>query len=312
LLDGDKTEMKFIIKIFRIIIIFISINHLQAQDYEIKFDSLTASGWFGGDNHPDNIRNVASAQSILIKEAINLESFSFYFTTYFDSAMNASGSGHEVHLKLHIRDSLGTILKTEETVVPDTFTGGWVTWSGINLIINTPGKYIFSSYLVGGYDSVRVFTGQGCDLNSNYADGELYVKYITNDAGAEFWGDWSSHFWDANFWLKGSVIPTDVNDDAVLPDQFVLHQNYPNPFNPSTKIRFSIPAVETGHALSLQSVTLKVYNILGNEVAELVNEYKSPGVYEIEFDGSFLSSGVYVYRLEAGSKKTSKKFILMK
>jgi hypothetical protein len=104
---------------------------------------------------------------------------------------------------------------------------------------------------------------------------------------------------------------------------FVLEQNYPNPFNPTTKIRFSIPAVETGHAPSLQ-ISLIVFDILGREITTLVNEPKSPGTYEVEFSvGSFgnaqnLSSGVYFYTLSVGSNgraggfMESKKMVLLR
>ena len=83
-----------------------------------------------------------------------------------------------------------------------------------------------------------------------------------------------------------------------------LFQNYPNPFNPATIISYSIPETDL--------VTLKVYDVLGNEVATLVSENKPVGSYEIEFDGSELTSGVYFYRLQAGSFIETKKMILMK
>jgi sugar lactone lactonase YvrE len=85
---------------------------------------------------------------------------------------------------------------------------------------------------------------------------------------------------------------------------FVLEQNYPNPFNPTTKITYSV-AQEN-------QVVLKVYNLLGKEVATLVNEKKTPGFYELNFGGEKLPSGIYVYRLEAGSFSSSKKMILLK
>jgi hypothetical protein len=84
-----------------------------------------------------------------------------------------------------------------------------------------------------------------------------------------------------------------------------------NKFNPSTTINYSIP-VETRHAPSLQHVTLKVYDLLGREIASLVNETKSPGNYQVTFNGSSLPSGVYFYRLQAGSFNETKKLILMK
>jgi len=94
-----------------------------------------------------------------------------------------------------------------------------------------------------------------------------------------------------------------------FPTEYKLEQNYPNPFNPSTKIRYSIPTVGTRLALSVQ---LKVYDILGNEVATLVNEQKELGYYEVEFNATQLSSGVYFYRLQAGDFVQTKKMILMR
>jgi hypothetical protein len=95
------------------------------------------------------------------------------------------------------------------------------------------------------------------------------------------------------------------------PRDFSLSQNYPNPFNPSTKIKYTIPYVETHSDASLL-VTLKVYDVLGNEVATLVNEEKTPGEYEVEFDGINLPSGIYFYHLKAGDFIQTRKMILLK
>jgi ligand-binding sensor domain-containing protein len=96
-----------------------------------------------------------------------------------------------------------------------------------------------------------------------------------------------------------------------------LYQNYPNPFNPKTKIKFTVPTPPSSSPLikgrnEVGFVTLKVYDILGNEVASLVNEQKPAGNYEVEFDGSNISSGVYFYQLKAGNFLEMKKFVLMK
>jgi uncharacterized delta-60 repeat protein len=88
---------------------------------------------------------------------------------------------------------------------------------------------------------------------------------------------------------------------------FTLQQNYPNPFNPATTIRFSIP-VGTGHAPSV----LKVYDVLGREVATLVNENLEAGSYETQFDASGFPSGVYFYRLTAGTFSETKRMLLLK
>ncbi len=110
------------------------------------------------------------------------------------------------------------------------------------------------------------------------------------------------------------TIPTSLQDNAETVTQFVLEQNYPNPFNPSTKIIYSIPSsLNRGTS----NVSLKVYDVLGNVVATLVNEEKPAGNYEIEFNSrglihQTLSSGIYFYQLRAGSFIDTKKMILLK
>lgn len=101
-----------------------------------------------------------------------------------------------------------------------------------------------------------------------------------------------------------------------MPTSYSLSQNYPNPFNPSTTIQYQIPV---GEALSGAEVhvSLKIYDLLGCEISTLVDEYKSAGNYKVTFDvktrhGASLQSGVYFYRLQAGSYSETKKLILMK
>jgi hypothetical protein len=91
---------------------------------------------------------------------------------------------------------------------------------------------------------------------------------------------------------------------------YSLEQNYPNPFNPTTIIKFTIPSVEATPQVVF--ATLRVYDVLGNEIAILVNEEKCTGNYEIEFDASNLVSGIYFYRLQAGNFVETKKMILLK
>ena len=108
-----------------------------------------------------------------------------------------------------------------------------------------------------------------------------------------------------------NVVSVEVN---IKPENFSLSQNYPNPFNPSTKIKFTVP----GNAETHHGVSLKVYDILGNEIATLVNEEKPAGIYEVEFNSDNLSSGIYFYHYEAydisGNKLYSelRKMLLLK
>ena len=89
-----------------------------------------------------------------------------------------------------------------------------------------------------------------------------------------------------------------------LPAEFSLSQNYPNPFNPSTSIKYSVPSNEY--------VSLKIYDVLGKEVATLVNQEMNAGIYEVQFDASQFTSGVYIYRLITEDLSISKKMILIK
>jgi hypothetical protein len=104
---------------------------------------------------------------------------------------------------------------------------------------------------------------------------------------------------------KSWLSVTDVRDEsAAIPTKYALNQNYPNPFNPSTVINYQLP--EAGQ------VTLKVYDVLGNEVSTLVNEFKQAGVYNAKFSNSQLSSGIYFYKLQVGNFVSVKKMMLTK
>ena len=110
--------------------------------------------------------------------------------------------------------------------------------------------------------------------------------------------------------MSGVVIvqdPVGVDDEKLAADKFELMQNYPNPFNPSTNIGFRISSASGGGFVSL-----KVYNILGDEIATLINEEKEAENYEIEFNAEKFSSGVYFYKLNAGNYVGTKKMILAK
>ncbi|MBN2572070.1 MAG: T9SS type A sorting domain-containing protein, partial [Ignavibacteriales bacterium] len=97
---------------------------------------------------------------------------------------------------------------------------------------------------------------------------------------------------------------TNIQDDNLFPNKFSLSQNYPNPFNPSTIISYQLPIISR--------VTIKIFNVTGQEILTLLDEEKSPGVYNIDFNASQLSSGVYIYQMKAGEFTQSQKMILIK
>lgn len=99
-------------------------------------------------------------------------------------------------------------------------------------------------------------------------------------------------------------VPTAVTEDKFTPMTFTLEQNYPNPFNPVTTISYTVPSVSV--------ISLKVYDILGKEIESLINEEKTAGKYEVKWNGYNFPSGVYIYRLNAGTFTSSKKMILLR
>ena len=101
-----------------------------------------------------------------------------------------------------------------------------------------------------------------------------------------------------------AAVENENEDDLETPKEFSLSQNFPNPFNPSTSIQYQVS--------NISQVTLKVYDVLGNEVATIVNEEKPVGSYEVGFNALDLSSGIYFYKLQAGSFVQTKKMILLR
>jgi len=99
-----------------------------------------------------------------------------------------------------------------------------------------------------------------------------------------------------------------------VPDNFSLYQNYPNPFNPTTKIKFNIPNMNPPLSKGGQggSTFLKIYDILGREVAALVNENLSPGTYEVEWNASNYPSGIYFYQLKSEDFNQTRRMVLLK
>ncbi|MBM2842113.1 MAG: Peptidase subtilisin kexin sedolisin [Bacteroidetes bacterium] len=106
---------------------------------------------------------------------------------------------------------------------------------------------------------------------------------------------------------RRTITISDVKEgSSELPRGFALHQNYPNPFNPTTEIRFAVPVGTYGRT------SLRVFDVLGREVATLVDEVKAPGEYSVTLDGSDLSSGVYFYRLRAGTFAETRKLMILR
>lgn len=138
-----------------------------------------------------------------------------------------------------------------------------------------------------GYYVNNLFMSNGLNFNTEGDSVRLYLSHFSKFGGG-----------------RGSVILGVEETLPVAPSSFDLFQNYPNPFNPTTKIRYSVTTAGL--------VTLKVYNMLGQEVRTLVSANKEAGVYEVSFDAANLPSGVYVYELKQNNMSLTKKMSLIK
>ncbi len=140
-------------------------------------------------------------------------------------------------------------------------------------------------------------------------------------------GNWLedvSQIWDSTNWVNDFRYlatwdePVSVKEGLIILNNYHLFQNYPNPFNPTTKIKFTIPTSPLnpspyqGEGQRERLISLQVYDVLGNEVATLVNEEKPAGEYEVEWNASDLPSGIYFYKLQSGSFGETKKMLLLK
>lgn len=140
---------------------------------------------------------------------------------------------------------------------------------------------------------------------NNYGDGatDICIDYLLSVYVTGSSRNATNSGWEAATIKYNQPIGVITNSNE-LPRQFKLNQNYPNPFNPRTIINYQLPISNF--------VKLIVYDILGREVTELVNSMQKAGFYEVEWDGSNLASGVYLYKIEAGTFVDSKKMVLVK
>lgn len=171
-------------------------------------------------------------------------------------------------------DNSAQLLSSELThTSPKSFSGGSVTWN----FTLTAADQVYTDTLFSASNSVN---GDGFNSSlDRWNFGQKFVVYVVDQT-------------------------TSIENEELTPNSFMLKQNYPNPFNPSTKISWS--STTSGHH------TLKIYDITGNEVATLVDEFMPAGNNEVEFNASNFSSGVYFYKLVAGNQTETKKMILMK
>ena len=160
---------------------------------------------------------------------------------------------------------------------------------------------LFATTALPQYQITNSVIGSGGNVTSNSNNiivstvGESFIGKSSNTINQNQIGFWYAY--------QQTTI-TDVENEETIPTVFKLEQNYPNPFNPSTRIKFAVP--------EKSNVLIKVYDILGSEVATLVNEEMDAGWYENNFNAAGLSSGVYLFRMEAGNFISTKKMIYLR
>jgi len=221
-----------------------------------------------------------------------------------NSWVNHSISNNWIFFSVYFtNDSTGFILANNATIFKTTDAGNnWISQpngTNYNLFsMHFPDPMI--GYCVGDFGTVIKTTDGGIewfDVSTSSLN-RLNSVYFTDVIIGYVVGNYSTILKTTN----GGITFIEEEPNPTQPNSFLLSQNYPNPFNPVTKIKYSVPQNvrrETGN------VSLKIYDVLGREIATLVNEEKPAGEYEVEFNGSVLPSGIYFYQLKAGDPSTS-------
>ncbi|PKL35928.1 MAG: hypothetical protein CVV44_20650 [Spirochaetae bacterium HGW-Spirochaetae-1] len=183
----------------------VTVNIAAGTPYEILHDTGSNSAWFGGDANYAGGRNVGQGQSVLIDQDIILESFSISMATPF--ANNVDSSTGDVTLRLIIRNAGGVMLDSIDLVVPASYSGGWITWTPINMSVASGTTLIFTAYLVGGYDTNELTAYIDANLvTDSYSNGRRYdINGAYTDAAMETWSNWGTQDYDLHFWLQGMI-----------------------------------------------------------------------------------------------------------
>jgi hypothetical protein len=321
---------------------------LGARDYcTIKYNSSGTQEWLARYNGPDNRDDEARLVGVDDLGNVYVTGISQSLTTYFDYlTIKYNSAGIE---QWTVRYSYSSLAKedTPRDMVVDAAGNCYITgmarsdqnWAGFSTVkYNSSGVELWTNR----YDPYHTEDPYGIaldNLGNVYVSGESNSSVFTiayNSLGSEIWSTTFENpglsqefvsdivvdtFTTASpkLYISGSTVKqaqnsdyqiikyssiTAVEDQNNIPISFNLAQNYPNPFNPSTKINYSIA--------QFSQVALKIYDVLGTEVATLVNEEKPAGSYEVNFNASQLSSGIYFYKLQAGSFIQTRKMILIK
>lgn len=286
---------------FSLIVFFLSSISVYTQVPNAGFEN-----WTGGEPDTWATNNAAglfttvtqsnsahTGTSALKGEVVNVSGFgNFTPLVVSDDGLTTSG-GFPVTQRFNSLKGfykLNTTANDKVLIILAMYTGETGVGAGV-IQLNSAASYTQFAFPIV-YDQGFSGTPDRCGISIQITDATGSGTGVT--LGSEMYID--------DLLLSMDVV-SDVEDE-IQPLTFQLKQNYPNPFNPSTKINYQISQNDF--------VSLKVYNILGNEVTTLVNENKPAGSYEVNFDASLLSSGTYFYKLQTGSFVETKKMIFLK
>jgi len=299
-------------------------NKITVSSPGLNFTGYQGSGYgntalcnnpFSGEILYKNFTASQSTGNVYMALMINVTTLSDSASQGFNVAMNPSGGSTNITAKLYVKKvstttynfgvgKAGTngfysnnVYNTNTTylaIIKYSFIDGSSTNDSCSLFIfnsNIPSTEPASTLsTIVGNDAVNV--GQVI-ISNNYAGGSSLKGSIVKIDGIRV----------GKTWLE--TIITGINIISTeIPDRFYLFQNYPNPFNPSTKIKFTLP--------SEANVSLKIFDVTGKQVTELVNGILLAGIYEYTFDALKLSSGIYFYRIESKDFTMVKKMMLVK
>jgi enterochelin esterase family protein len=224
----------------------------------------------------------------------------------------------------HIDTTYRTLLEPEYRAMAGLSYGGLIT---TQICYNNPDNFglaapyspayqpndfeVMNMVLNGSTESIKWYVDWGTYETSIMINARLFIDGLEAKGYELEWSEWhEGHSWGS--WRAHLDIGLEyffpktvgVSDEESIPEEYFLSQNFPNPFNPTTTIKYSVPENSL--------VTLKIFDIIGNEVETLVNEEKSVGWYEIKLNANNLASGVYFYQIRAGSFIETKKMLLLK
>jgi hypothetical protein len=264
-----------------------SMEGSDARDSYYNPVSATPQGWFDG-THQGNTSGWATTLDNLVNTQsplkIELSGYTDLVRLFIDADVTRTGDIIDNDLVIHF------------IVVEDVFYDGRNSVSNhknvMRKMLPTPEGLTFDIAL----NETKGFQ-QIVDLDPVWDIDSLKLVIFVQSSG-------SKTVYQSETIEFSELVWVSMDDEIIKPSEFKLEQNYPNPFNPSTTISWQSP-LSSHH-------TLKVYDLLGREVATLVDEYKTAGSYEVKFDASRLSSGVYFYTLNAGKFSASLKLLLLK